>query len=222
VRFLRKEATVDQKRFSWEGAIKFGWKATLDHLGFFIRAMIIIFVISISLSVVTKMTEKSMPVLSLITNLTGVFFSLLFGVGLIKVYLKICDGKQPELRDLLSGITPGLMLRYFFAALLYTLIFIGGLILLIIPGIIWLMQFQFCTYLVIDKSLGPVAALKKSSGITKGAKWDLFVLTCLSILINLAGILALGIGLFVTVPLTMLALTSVYRKLLNESGVAAG
>ncbi|MCX5704585.1 MAG: hypothetical protein NTZ92_00710 [Candidatus Omnitrophica bacterium] len=211
---------MDQKKFSWEEAIKLGWKATLDHLGFFIKAMIIVFVISISLGMVTKMTEKSVPVLSLITNLMGVFFSLLFGVGLIKIYLKICDGKVPELRDLLSGITPGLMLRYLAAALFYSLIFLGGLILLIIPGIIWLMQFQFCTYLVIDKGLGPIAALKKSSGITKGAKWDLFILTCLSVLINLAGLLALGIGLFITMPLTMLALTSVYRKLLSEPGLA--
>jgi uncharacterized membrane protein len=39
-------------------------------------------------------------------------------------------------------------------------------------------------------------------------------------LINLAGILAMGIGLFVTIPLTMLALTSVYRKLLNEPAPA--
>ena len=209
-----------QRKFSWEEAVKYGWRATLDHLGFFIKAMIIVFVISISLGLVTKMTQESMPVLSLITNLTGVFFSLLFGVGLIKIYLKICEGKQPELRDLLFGITPGLMLRYLFAVLLYTLIFIGGFILFIIPGIIWLMQFQFCTYLVIDKGLGPVAALKKSSRITKGAKWDLLVLTCLSVLINLAGVLALGIGLFVTIPLTMLALTSAYRKLLSESGVA--
>ena len=175
-----------QRKFSWEEAVKYGWRATLDHLGFFIKAMIIVFVISISLGLVTKMTQESMPVLSLITNLTGVFFSLLFGVGLIKIYLKICDDKQPELRDLLSGITPGLMLRYLFAALLYVLIFIGGLFLFIIPGIIWLMQFQFCTYLVIDKGLGPVAALKKSSGITKNAKWDLLILTCLSVLINLA------------------------------------
>jgi len=209
-----------ERRFSWEEAIKFGWKATLDHLGFFIKAMIIVFVVSISVSVMTNMTQKSMPVLFLIINFTGVFFSLLFGVGLIKIYLKICDGKQPALRDLFSGITPGLMLRYLFAALLYVLIFIGGLFLFIIPGIIWLMQFQFCTYLVIDKGLGPVAALKKSSGITKNAKWDLLILTCLSVLINLAGVLALGIGLFVTIPLTMLALTSVYRKLLSEPKLA--
>ena len=208
-----------EKRFSWEDAVKYGWNQTLSHLGFFIKAMIIVFVISISLGVVTKMTEVPMSTLSLVTNLTGVFFSLLFGVGLIKVYLKICDDKQPELRDLLSGITPGLMLRYIFAVLLYALILIGGLILLIIPGLIWMVQFQFCTYLVIDKGLGPVAALKKSSAITKGAKWNLFVLTCLCVLINFAGVLALGMGLFVTIPVTMLALTSVYRKLLNESGV---
>jgi len=209
-----------ERRFSWEEAVKYGWRATLDHLGFFIKALIIVFVVSLSFSITTKMTKETMPVVSFLANLTGMFFSLVFGVGLIKIYLKICDKKEPALGDLVSGVTAGLMLRYLAAALLYFLIVFGGLLLLIIPGIIWLMQFQFCTYLVIDKGLGPVAALKKSSVITRGAKWDLLVLICLSALINLAGILAMGIGLFVTIPLTMLALTSVYRKLLNEPAPA--
>lgn len=205
-----------EKRFSWEEAVKYGWRATLDHLGFFIKALIIVFVVSLSFSIATKMTKETMPVVSFLANLTGTLFSLIFGIGWIKICLKICDKKEPVLGDLVSGITPGLMLRYSFASLLYALIFIGGFILLIIPGIIWLMQFMFCTYLVIDKGAGPVEALKKSSVITRGAKWDLFVLLCLSVLINFAGILAMGIGLFVTMPLTMLALASVYRELLNE------
>jgi uncharacterized membrane protein len=209
-----------QLQFSRDEAIKFGWQAAMDNLGFFIRALIIIFVVSLTFSVIGKLTEKSYPFISLAANIIYTFFSLMFGIGLIKIYLKIFDSQEPELSDLTFGMNLNLFLSYLVVSLLYTLIIIGGLILFIFPGIYWAIQFQFCTYLVIDKGMGPVEALKKSSALTKGVKWDLFVLGILLLLIILLGILALFIGLFVAIPLTMMAVTFVYRKLLSQSETA--
>ncbi|MEA3324508.1 MAG: hypothetical protein U9Q37_05135 [Euryarchaeota archaeon] len=59
--------------------------------------------------------------------------------------------------------------------ILYGFIVVGGLILLTIPGIIWAIKFQFFDYLIVDKGLGPIDALEKSSEITRGVKWDLFI-----------------------------------------------
>ncbi len=92
-----------------------------------------------------------------------------------------------------------------------------GLILLIIPGIIWAIQFCFYDYLIVDRGFGPVDALKKSSEITKGVKLDLFVFGMLLGIINLLGFICLVVGLFVTIPTTMVAMAFVYRKLLAQT-----
>lgn len=88
-----------------------------------------------------------------------------------------------------------------------------GFILLIVPGIIIVLMFQMYAYLVVDKGLGPIAALKRSRVITKGSRWRLFVLGFLIVLVNLGGLLCLVVGLLVTIPLTAIASARVYDLL---------
>ena len=120
-----------------------------------------------------------------------------------------------EFADLFSCFP--LFFKFLFSYILYSLIVCGGYVLLIIPGIIWGIKFWFFDYFVIDKWLGPVEALKKSYGITTGVKWNLFVFFLAVIGINLLGALCLLIGLFVTIPTTMVATAFVYRKLLAQT-----
>jgi uncharacterized membrane protein len=75
------------------------------------------------------------------------------------------------------------------------------------------LMFMFTTFLVIERELGPIEALKESNRITRGHKWNLLGLLLMLILVNLLGVLALIVGLLVSVPVTMLALTHVYRVL---------
>jgi uncharacterized membrane protein len=100
---------------------------------------------------------------------------------------------------------------------LYGLIVLGGLILLIVPGIIWGIQFQFFAYYILTEGCSPVEALKKSAAITKGSKVNLFLFGLLMALVNLAGLLCLVVGLVVTVPTTLVAMAYVFRKLSGTS-----
>jgi uncharacterized membrane protein len=94
-------------------------------------------------------------------------------------------------------------------------------ILLVIPGIIWSIRFHFFSYLIVDKGVSPIEALKKSSKITKGTKWDLFLFGILLVFINILGALALLVSLFVTMPATMVANAFVYRKLLSQEEIVS-
>ena len=87
---------------------------------------------------------------------------------------------------------------------------------LIVPGIIWAIKFQYYGYFIVDKGLGPIKALEASSELTDGIKWDLFLFGLLLFCINILGLLCLLIGSFATVPTTMLAYTFVYRKLESQ------
>jgi uncharacterized membrane protein len=61
--------------------------------------------------------------------------------------------------------------------------------------------------------LGPVEALKQSGALTQGAKWNLFLFGLLLCGVNLLGALVLLIGLFATIPTTMVATAYAYRRL---------
>ena len=114
-----------------------------------------------------------------------------------------------------------LFFKYLIGSILYGLIVLGGMLLLIIPGIIWMIKFQFFSYLIIE-GLGPVEALKKSAQITRGAKRELFVFGFILVGITILGVLCLFIGLFATIPTTLLAVAFVYRKLLAAQDTAQG
>ena len=100
------------------------------------------------------------------------------------------------------------------------LICVAGMILLIFPMFIWGIKFQFFPYFIVEKGLGPVEALKASSRITMGAKWDLLGLWSVLGVIVILGMLCLGIGIFAAMPTVMVAVALTYRKLLSQTETA--
>lgn len=88
-----------------------------------------------------------------------------------------------------------------------------GFVLLIVPGVVVALTFMFTTFIVIDRALGPIEAMKESRRITHGHKWTLLGFSLMLVLINLLGILALVVGLLVTIPVSSLALVYAYRQL---------
>ncbi|EKD96462.1 MAG: hypothetical protein ACD_24C00035G0005, partial [uncultured bacterium] len=114
--------------------------------------------------------------------------------------------------------TTHLWLKYLLGSLLYGAIVMIGLLLLIVPGIILAVKYQYLMYLVIDEELGPLEALGKSGRITNGNKFNLFIWGLVMALVNVVGALAFFVGLFVTIPLTSIASAYIYRKL--SKGVA--
>lgn len=136
-------------------------------------------------------------------------------MGVIKISLKFCDGQKPKIDDIFS--CAHLFFKYLIASIFYNLIIFAGFILLIIPGIIWSLKYWFYDYFIVDKELGPMQSLKASAMITKGARWQFFVFTCLLVLINLAGLLCFVVGLFATIPTSLVAAAHVYRQLLART-----
>ncbi|MCL5439210.1 MAG: DUF975 family protein [Patescibacteria group bacterium] len=206
-------------KFSKKEAIGYGWDKVKKNLRFFIVLIVIVFAVSFVPSFINSaMTASSREggqifptIFSLIINLAFWVLQTIIGIGLIKIYLKFIDGQKPKYSDLFSYYR--LFFKYLIGSILSGLIVLAGFILLIVPGIIWSIKYQFTTYLIVDKDMSPVAALKKSGAITKGSKWNLFLFGLLLGLINILGVIALGVGLFITIPITMLATAYVYRKL---------
>lgn len=75
-----------------------------------------------------------------------------------------------------------------------------------------ILRLYFARYLLIEKHMKPVSALKESSRMTKGLRMNIFLFTCVVALINIAGFLCLVVGLLYTLPLTVLASGLLYKK----------
>ena len=146
--------------------------------------------------------------------ITGVL-RVIISIGMIKIALKFLTDEKPEFMDLFRF--QGNFWRMVGGSILYGLIVVAGFILLIVPGIYWAIKFQWYGYLIVDQKLGPINALKKSAKMTKTVKWQLLGFALVIAGINIVGFLCLFIGLFATVPTTLMAYASVYRKLLDQT-----
>jgi len=202
------------EKFSKKEAVKFGWEIAKKKIKFFIPPLILVFGSSFLFDYLSDLAKKESFLISFLLTIVGFALSIIFSLGLIKISLEICDGKEPKISDLFSQYR--LFFRFLFASILKSLICLFGFILLIIPGIILSIRLSFFDYLIVDKNSRIVESLKKSWEITKDNTWNLFLLYLLLGLINLLGFFALIIGLFWSIPTTMIAEAFVYRKLSSE------
>ncbi len=137
--------------------------------------------------------------------------TLFLEIGFIKIVLKLIDGHKAQITDLWAY--PQYLLRMIGASILYGLIVLAGLILLIIPGIYLALRFQFYSYYIIDKNAGAVDSLRMSWKVTERNLINIFLFELLLVGINILGAIALLVGLLVTIPLSLIAVTLLYRKL---------
>ena len=204
-------------KISMGEAIRFGWDTMKNNIGFFIGLLIVAFLIENIPGIISQFVAGDFPLVAGLLSLAGALLGLVVQMGLMKVSIKFCDGVKGQLDDLLSSFN--LILNFIAGAFLYGLIVLGGTILFIVPGIIWGIKFSLFPYFIVDRELGPIEAIKASGNATDGAKWDLFLFGGLLGLINIAGALVFLVGLFATIPVSMVAYAYVYRSLAGSASV---
>ena len=200
-----------KKTFRISEAIKFGWEVTLANFWFLLLAIFAVLAASSVPSSIAGRIRGDFPIYALFFDLAGIVLAVVVELGLLKVVLKFVDGKKPDLADLFSTLP--LFFNYIFASFIYGLIVFSGLLFFIVPGVILAIMFWPFSYLIVDKELGALESLQKSSEITSGVKTQLFLFLLAAFGINILGAMFFLVGLLVTVPTTMLASAYIYRKL---------
>ncbi len=189
-------------------ALEYGWKAASHYVGFYLILALLILFFNLIPSVFEVFFDNSIytPVIR------GIFITLiaLVTLGIIRTTLKHVDRKDASLLDLFRLNLFG---RYLAAASIYLFMFIGGLMLFIIPGVYWGLKYQFATYLVVDKKMEIAQAFEESARMVAGYEWDLLSYWLIMLLLNLAGILFFTIGIVVTLPVTLIGYSYLYRQL---------
>lgn len=145
--------------------------------------------------------------------------SVLIDMLLRSFSLRVHD--DPHAASLRSSWVPGIMLNYFIAAILIAVSVVVGFILLIVPGIILMLALLFTYYIIIEKKLGAVEAMKESMRLTKGHRLKLLGLVLALGAINVLGFILLFVGMLVTIPVTLFAMAHAYRMLSGNAVVEA-
>jgi hypothetical protein len=104
------------EKFSKKEAIKFGWEIAKKKIKFFIPLLILVFGSSFLFDHLSDLAKKESFLISFLLTIVGFALSIIFSLGLIKISLEICDGKEPKIPDLFSQYR--LFFRYFFASIL--------------------------------------------------------------------------------------------------------
>ncbi len=96
------------------------------------------------------------------------------------------------------------------------MVFFVACLIWLVPIVILGLMFSQSQYLVVDRDVGIVDALKLSIKITRGNKWSLFLLGLFGSVLVFAGLLAFCIGLLFVIPLLYLLGATAYLAMSGE------
>ncbi len=129
--------------------------------------------------------------------------------GVAFAYLKAARGDKLEIKDMFEAFN-----NYWnavLASLLVSIIIGIGLFLLIVPGIIFACKLVFTPYLVVDRKMAVIDAIKESWRMTGGHAWKVFLIGLLAIPIFIAGLICFGVGVIISIMWITIAFASLYH-----------
>jgi len=130
------------------------------------------------------------------------------GYGLNYAFLKAVRGERLQIRDLFAFTR-----NYWntvLANILATFIIGIGFVLLVIPGIVFACKLVFVPYLVIDRKMEAISAIRESWRMTDGFALNIFYMGLLAILLGIAGIIVFFVGSIIAAMWIYAAFASMY------------
>ncbi len=196
--------------FSVGQSLRFGWE-TFKKRPWFLVGITLCGLILIWVAGAIQQDSDIQWIAALVLFLVSLALSTLIDMGLTAVTLHAHDDvAHVSFHDLWH---PKSFLNYLGMSILVGIITFIGFILLIVPGVILALMYAFTKFLVIERDLHPITAMKESARITKGSRLTLLLLALAIIGLNALGLIALFVGLLVTLPVSMLAWAHAYRTL---------
>lgn len=212
-------------KLSLKEILKESWKQTKSNYKFLIPLFLLVLVVSFALNLDGDDTFSIFGIISLLVS-PVIYYAV------TNSSLKISRGEKVGFKSLFTGLTQKTYLSFLAVS------FSVGLAMIVIAGIsVFLISFNplfggllsliltiflaiyligvifFPYYRLLDKGGSFWIAIKDSVKISKGNRLFLIKFIIVTFLINLLGIIAFGVGLLFTLPLSSIALSHVYDKL---------
>jgi uncharacterized membrane protein len=204
-------------------AIGYGWKKFTENVGPFIILMIAVFVAFIVIRLVQIVLTPTSPSATVgylwLALIAAVFFiaKSIVEAGVWRAGLAVTRGQAPSPSMLVEteNIVP-----YILTSIVVGIGFFIGLIFCVIPALLWLIFTAYAPLIALDKGTSPIDAIKGSINSVKENFGEVFLILLVAFLIQLAGLCFCGIGIFVSAPVSLVAIVYSYRALNKETVVA--
>jgi phage FluMu protein Com len=179
-----------------------------EHLGLLVGATVVVGAINIGFSFGQGMATEGLrmadqPALAAIVELIGTFVSqaiqLYLGIGVTQMMMNMARKKRADFSDIFNGGSR--FLPVLGVSLLFGLALLFGFLLLIVPGVIMLLIWWPCYYLVVDDKSEVFESFSVARTITEGNMGTIVLVWLVGLGISLLGCLALCVGLLFAAPL---------------------
>jgi uncharacterized membrane protein len=213
--------------FSVGNALRFGWNRFKENPGIWIGVAVLMYLVSALLNAPfgnfnVSVNDSSYSSTSFADNfgilsIIGILVSSITGYLIQAVFVRgalgEADRRKPGFGDFFQIPNIGQVL---IAGLLVSVVTFVGIILCIIPGLIFAFLAMFTFHFVIDQGQDAVTAVKSSINLVKANVGPLLLLVLALIGINILGLCACLVGLLVTGPVSIIATAYAYRTLIGR------
>ena len=194
-------------------ALRWAWRAFRANVWLYVAVILTLFAAWVALEVVVVAGQSLGKLFNLAAHLSFLVGFAGLCSGFIEICLQVAQGGHPNYRTLFSKLQLGP------AMLAAQFIYLAGVTLgsvpLLIPGAVIAVRLVFFGPWIVTGRPHPLAALGASAALTRNRATALTGALLVLLLLNLCGALLLGLGLLVTVPVTMLTLTALYGQLVT-------
>jgi uncharacterized membrane protein len=201
---------VKHRPISMRHAVDFAWPTLKKRFSLFTSVLLTILAAWVVLEVVVIAGQRFGIVLWAAMHLAFLIFLAGVELGLLQICRAFRDGKVPAFADTFAYLPLGP--KFLAAQILYLLFIVVGLLLLIVPGIYLGIRYAFFGFRFADGETDLLRCFQQSAILSQGATPGLLWILAALLVFNLLGASLLGLGLLITVPLSVLIMTDVYRQ----------
>ncbi|SEK59142.1 hypothetical protein [Rhodococcus maanshanensis] len=194
-------------------ALGYAWNKFKSNAGIWVGIVLIAAVIQVALSLIfgtgnsTDFSDAFSP-WSILGTIVTTVVGYLIQAAMIRGALHEVDGNKPAIGSFFQFNNVGAIIL---ASVIVGVLSAIGFVLLIIPGLIIVFLTWWTLQFVIDQNQDAITAIKSSFSSISQNVGPLLLLALALVGINIVGALLCGLGLLVTIPLTVIASTYAYR-----------
>ncbi|MGH1562042.1 hypothetical protein [Mumia sp. DW29H23] len=210
-------------------AISYGWNKFKDNWGVWVGITLVFFLIQVAIGAIGSAAQAGgdnawdssnwwaaggFSFVAFLFNLLNTLVGWFMQAAETRGALSETEGRKPGFGDFFQwGDRAGAVVLTFL--LLGVLSFVGFL-LCILPGIIFTFFAWYTLWFVLDRGESPLTALQSSFRLVGNNLGPIFLLALALIGINIVGAILCGLGLLVTIPLTLIATGYSYKFLTRQ------
>jgi hypothetical protein len=215
----RPAARAQARSAGFDEIFDYAWNAYRDHLGLLIGVTLVVVGFGLSIAMVqdSMMGRGIGPaawlsswLVGMVGNLGGLFLA----IGQARINYDIARTGRAEFATLFSGFDRFLPLLG--ASIVAGMAMAAGLLLLVIPGLILAVLFWSFFHFIVDRRTGALDSFSAAWQIGKLNVGTTLVLLVVTVLLAIAGLLALLIGTLFTTPLISMLWCVAYLKMSGQ------